>query len=262
MDLYGTSRLFEKNPRDAIIKQIQEDFNLAPLIAKAYFEQIERYFSEHTDLTFKTGKTFYEAVSFEEPSGKPLSECRRVPVTLTLSHENDLKVLRDEGLAALRKMRIERLTNEAKDQGGLLSHEDICILLTTSPATVKRDIAKLRKRGFSIPTRGYIKDIGPGVSHKRRIVELYLKGYQFTEIERKTGHSEESIRRYLDGFSHVALLTEKGVDLEKTRQITALGERLILEYQDLLRQFKKKLPYSERLAHLLHRVPYKKGGQR
>lgn len=143
-----------------------------------------------------------------------------------------------------------------------MSHEDLCILLTTSPATVKRDIAKVGKREFSIPTRDYIKDIGPGVSHKRKIVELYLKGYQFTEIERKTGHSEESIRRYLDGFSHVALLTEKGVDLEKTRQITSLGERLILEYQDLLRQFKKKLPYSERLAHLLHRVPYKKGGQR
>ena len=237
MDLCGTYRLFEKNPRDAIIKKIQEDFNLAPLIAKAYFEQIERYFSEHTDLTFKTDKTFYEAVSFEEPSGKPLSDCRRVPVTLTLNNENDLKVLREEGLAALKKMRIERLTNETKDQGGLLSHEDLCILLTISPATVKRDITKLRKKGFSIPTRGYIKDIGPGVSHKRRIVELYLKGYQFTEIERKTGHSEESIRRYLDGFSHAALLTEKGVDLEKTRQITSLAERLILEYQDLLRQF-------------------------
>jgi len=262
MDLYGTCRLFEKNPRDAIVKQIQEDFNLAPLIAKAYFEQIEKYFSEHTDLTFKTGKTFCEAVSFEEPSGKPLSECVRVPVTLTLNHENDLKVLREEGLATLRRMRIKRLTNEAKDQGGLLFHEDLCILLTTSPATVKRDIAKLRKRGFSIPTRGYIKDIGPGISHKKRIVELYLKGYQFTEIERRTGHSEESVRRYLDGFSHVALLTERQVDLDKIRQITALGERLILEYQDLLRQFKKKLPCSERLAYLLHRVPHKKGGRR
>jgi len=64
MDFYGTCRLFEKNPRDAIIKQIQEDFNLAPLIAKAYFEQIERYFSQHTDLTFKTGKTFYAGVFF------------------------------------------------------------------------------------------------------------------------------------------------------------------------------------------------------
>lgn len=262
MDFYGTCRLFEKNPRDAIIKQIQEDFNLAPLIAKAYFEQIERYFSQHTDLTFKTGKTFYEAVSFEEPSGKPLSECRRVPVTLTLNHENDLKVLREKGLAALRKVKIKRLTNEAKDQGGLLSHEDLCILLCTSPATVKRDIARLRRKGSSIPTRGYIKDIGPGISHKRKIVELYLKGYQFTEIERKTGHSEESIRRYLDGFSHVALLTEKEVDLNKIRQITALGERLILEYQNLLGQFKKKLPHSERLVSLLHRVPHKKGGQR
>ena len=48
-----------------------------------------------------------------------------------------------------------------------------------------------------MPTRGQIRDIGPGVSHKARVVQLYLWGLQFTEIERRTRHSEDSIRRYL-----------------------------------------------------------------
>jgi hypothetical protein len=40
-----------------------------------------------------------------------------------------------------------------------------------SPATIKRDVAVLREKGLSIPTRGQVKDIGKRVSHKIQIVE-------------------------------------------------------------------------------------------
>ena len=49
-------------------------------------------------------------------------------------------------------------------------------------------------------TRGNRMDIGPGTSHKAKIVELYLKGYEFTDIKRNTRHSSESIARYLKEF--------------------------------------------------------------
>ena len=64
----------------------------------------------------------------------------------------------------------------------LLSYEDLAVLLTTSPATVKRDIRALtRQSGYFVMTRGAKHDMGPGLSHKTgQILELYFKAYTFT----------------------------------------------------------------------------------
>jgi len=67
------------------------------------------------------------------------------------------------------------LTREAYDQGALLSYEDLAILLTTSPATIKRDIRHLKNDGKFIMTRGAKHDMGPSLSHKTQII-VYQKG--------------------------------------------------------------------------------------
>ena len=79
--------------------------------------------------------------------------------------------------------RILRLTQEAYDQEALLSYEDLAVLLTTSPATVKRDIRALKQSGYFVMTRGAKHDMGPGLSHKTQILELSFKAYTFTESE-------------------------------------------------------------------------------
>jgi len=58
------------------------------------------------------------------------------------------------------------------------------LLLNSSRRTIQREMAYLKKQEIIIPTRGSIQDIGPAISHKTRIVELYLKGYEYIEIER------------------------------------------------------------------------------
>lgn len=68
-----------------------------------------------------------------------------------------------------------------------MSYEDLAILLTTSPSTVKRDIRHLKHSGKFVMTRGAKHDMGPGISHKTQIIELYLKGYQFTEYYLRYG---------------------------------------------------------------------------
>jgi len=50
-------------------------------------------------------------------------------------------------------------------------------------------------------TNGHSQDIGPTVSHKMNIIKLFLKGYEHTEIEQRTRHTGESIKRYISGFS-------------------------------------------------------------
>jgi predicted transcriptional regulator len=250
MDTYGTKRLAYKNAKEAIIKQIGEDFNLTPILAKAHYEQMEKYFKEHINLRPNTGQISYEAIVDTDAPGKAIADCKRKAVMLTLCHNEDLKILADKGLSSARQNRIQRITQEAKAQGVLLTHEDLSYLLCTSPSTVKRDIAKLRKAGFFIPTRGQIKDIGKGISHKTKIVDMYVRGYQFTEIEHRTNHSSASIIRYLKDFSQVALLTKKKLTLDEIRLTMGISERLIKEYQTL---YKRHLynGSSRRLKQLL-----------
>ena len=59
-----------------------------------------------------------------------------------------------------------RISAEAREQGGLLTQEDLAKILMCDVRTIRRDIADLRKTDIVVPTRGTIKDIGPGVSHR------------------------------------------------------------------------------------------------
>jgi hypothetical protein len=46
MDAYGTARLAAKEAESAIVARICEDFNLTPVLARAHYEQMARYFAE------------------------------------------------------------------------------------------------------------------------------------------------------------------------------------------------------------------------
>jgi hypothetical protein len=141
------------------------------------------------------------------------------------------------------------LTREAIDQGALLSYEDIAMLLTTSPATVRRDARTSCKAGEVAMILGWKHDMGSGTSHKAQIIDLYFKGYQFTEIEPKTNHSQASVRRYLKDFVQIVALHRQRFSPAQIRQVTDLSERLIGEYLDLYSHYDRQK--NDRLALLV-----------
>lgn len=239
-DSYGIKRLESKNAKNAIIQKLANDFNLTPIIAEAYYSQVSQYFSEHSNVRLSSGEISYEAVSAEEPAGKHIRLCAKVTLKLKLIDINtDYQALADFGLAGLRRHRLERITRQAYDQNALLSYEDIAMILTTSPATIKRDVALLKKQGKFIITRGAKLDMGPGISHKTSIIELYLKGYTFTEIEQKTNHSELSVKRYLADFIQIASLLKQNFSLNQIRLIAQKSDRLVREYAQLYNYYSK-----------------------
>src|SRR5919106_2338292 len=185
MDAYGTARLAAKDAESAIVARICEDFNLTPVLARAHYQQMARYFADFGQVALRPGELCYLAVASEEPPGKPIVACRKVQVALELAAPEDLEVLRT-GLAAMRQQRLARLARQGQVQGGLLTVEDLAFLTCSSPATVKRDVAVCRRRDVAVPTRGQIKDIGPGLSHKAQGGRLWVWGLQFTEIEAPT----------------------------------------------------------------------------
>jgi biotin operon repressor len=222
-------RLQAKSPEEAIIEQISRDFNLAPFMARTQFEQMRRYFEQYFELARDVGQMTFLALSGDNPPGRPIAECRRVAVVLTLDSPDDLEALRN-GIAALRRSKIQRLTREAQEQGALLTQEDLARLLCASRSTVKRDIAQLRGEGIDVPTRGQIKDIGKGISHKGQIVQDWLAGYTFSQIKQRRWHSVHSIERYCLDFQRVIRLHKRDLKMADIRLSTGLSERLIKEY--------------------------------
>jgi len=223
------ARLLEKTPRKAIVEQLQRDFNLSSKMAEALHEEMCGYFAEHYNRKADSGQLTYVAVRAEEPAGRKLEECQRMAVTLTLHQADDLIALR-AGVAQLRQKRLLRLSEEAYTQGALLTHEDLACLLGSSLATIKRDVQTLRGQGLQVPTRGQIKDIGKGVSHKAQIVQDYLAGYTLSEIERRRHHSINSIQRYCKDFVRIIRLHNQDFTVSEIRHATCLSQRLIQEH--------------------------------
>ena len=101
---YGIKRIESKNARAAIIQKISADFNLMPIVAEAYYQQISTYFAQHADIQLTSGQICYEAVAAEEPAGKHIALAKKVSCRLKLNDvESDLEVLATYGLAGLRR---------------------------------------------------------------------------------------------------------------------------------------------------------------
>ncbi len=232
MEKSAIERLQAKSPEEAIIERIGRDFNLAPFMARTQFEQMRLYFEDYFGLKRDIGQVTMLALSAENPPGRGIAECKRMPINLTVDSPDDLEAFR-EGVAALRRSRIQRLTGEAQEQGALLTQEDLARVLCSSRSTVKRDIAELRAKGINVPTRGQVKDIGKGISHKTQIVRDWLNDYTFSQIRQRCRHSISSIGRYCSDFQRIIRLHVRGLNLADIRLATGLSERLIGEYLEL-----------------------------
>jgi len=256
MDQQLSKRLKSKSVKNAIINRMAEDFNLTPLLAEAYFNQVKSYFLEYTDPKLQPGQLQYLAIDDREPAGKPIDLCRKVSVSLSLHKpDEDLEVYKNSGLAGLRQHKLMRITKEAIEQGALLSYEDIAFLCTSSIATIKRDMARMRRNGRTIPTRGWRHDMGRGTTHKAQILDLYFKGHQFSEIEQRTHHSETAVKRYIQDFSKIILLHLKDFSIDQIRIATGFSNRLIDEYILLYQTYLKQ--DSTRLSDLFGPVKKK-----
>jgi DNA-binding Lrp family transcriptional regulator len=177
-----------------------------------------------------------------------------VEVTWTVdAGEEDLEVLRKHDQATLRQVRILRLVDEAMDQGGEPTQEDLAKGLGVTARTIRSDIAALEAEGYRVATRGKLRGVGRGQSHKVIIVELYLKRCTYTEIMRRIRHSAYAIKRYLQTFGRVVMLTRKGLTVREIAFAVAISERLAQEYLALYQRY--NIPeYQERLEEMVQMV--------
>jgi hypothetical protein len=235
---------FRRTLSHTVEQQIYFDLQKDYGFPRAVCRSLVGMFHEYLDLYFGSSRSgnqiVFHATAFDVPPGRPSEEMRTVPVMLTMFDEQDVITTSEEGQTALLHKRILRLTTEAYDQGGLLTQADLAVLLGQGVRTIKRTISDIQEDGAMVYTRGNMRDIGPGISHKTKILELYLKGYEYTDIERRTKHSGMAIMRYVKEFSRFVILKEEGYDRLELRMITDISEKLVDEYDELYKRFNKK----------------------
>ena len=238
-DTKSLTNVWKKTNEQQLFNELETEYGFSPATSRSLVQLMHEFVDDNYGNLRNDNQIIYHAVSSDEPPGKLMTKMRLVPVTLTLSQPDDADILSSQGISGLRKHKLQRMANEAYDQGGLLVQEDLALLLTTSTRTIQRDMKELREQEIEIPTRGSIQDIGPTVSHKTKIIELYLKGYEYTEIEQRTRHTGDSIKRYITGFSKVILLSQKNYSPQQIRELTSQSEKVVSEYLALYETYKE-----------------------
>jgi len=214
--------------------ELQQGYGLSPVEALALARRVQDLVDERTGLARQPGQITYQAIAVDEPPGKPLRLCRKVPVHLTVVGEGDAQTWAHEGAHTLRQLRIQRLVYEALMQGGALSQEDLSCILGLSQRTIKRAFARYRQQGQALPSRGEIQDMGRGVSHKVPVIRRYVEDVSLTRISRSLGqHGIDSMARYLRHFALVMILTDRGLTRGQMQSVIGISENLVSEYQGL-----------------------------
>ena len=222
--------------------EVTNGYGLSPVEAQALYEFNHQFSEQYLNSRRTAGQVIVSAVALGEPAGKPLKECRLLPVTITFHSDEDLEIIGLHGVAGLRRYRILRMTEEALNLRATLTQEQLAFLNTCDRSTVARDIKTLKQEGIEVPTRGYILDIGPGVSHKTKSVDLYLQGMDCSVIARRMYHAPSSIFRYLNMFTRVFVLFEDGYTPEDMRHIVNISPKLCGEYIRLIEKHKETSP--------------------
>lgn len=225
-------RLALKTPESSFLRVLQEEFEFSPRVSQEVLTTAkEMLVGGLPAAALRPGQIRQVVASLDAPFGPPLAEIAKIEVTLTVdAGADDAEVLAREGRAAVRRGRILRLTAEAIEQGGVLTQEDLARALRVEARTIRRDVQILEAEGHLVHTRGRVKGVGRGQTHKVRIIELWLDREGYDKISRWVHHSLQSIKRYISTFQRIAVLHRKQTPVEEIAFLTRSSVRLVTDY--------------------------------
>jgi hypothetical protein len=253
-------RLTVKTLDQVFIMRVKEGLGCSQFEAEALTNLVkEVYFPWLSQPeAIQAGQLAMTAVSADEPGHKPLSQCKMMPVVLTLyageeDHQYRLSQGRN-GVAALRQQQIERMAHEALDQGALLTAEDLAFrIFNCGLRTISRDLKALADRDVVVPLRSQQKDAGRALTHRVQAVELYLKRYTFTQIRQRIYHSLSAIANYIVTFAVVVAHTRDDHSVDEIAFLMQISPTLVRQYQELYEHYDTP-EYRERINEIIATV--------
>ena len=230
MNKQAIERLEAKTPQRRFKQVMEKDFELAPRVAKAVLDEANEILLGGLNRP-EPGQSRKVLVRRSAPHGRRLRDTDLVEIAWTVdAGEEDQRILEKHGKGSLRRKRIRRLLTEALEQGAVATQEDLAQVLQTSVRTIKRDFTKMNEQGKTLPTRGYVRGIGRGHTHKAQIITRWLRGETYDEIVLHEHHSLASIQRYIRVFVQVIQLHRRGFTEEEVATLAQISLYLVREY--------------------------------
>jgi len=199
---------------------------------------VETYYRYSDNSFLKPGQMVWHAVPVDEfpAKAKSISQTKLKPVVLDIISDSDIEDFKKPiHHRTLRIKRVERWTNQALEQGALLSQLDLAVLLSVNEFTAGNYVREFQSLyGRQLPTRGNVQLIGSGQTHKKEILSYYLKGFLVPSICQRTNHSKDSVERYIRDFEAVKLLASKFDNINTISLITRLSKSVVNQYVDLI----------------------------
>jgi len=264
MDKQQLGRLQAKTPEQRYLSILEDDFDQPPRVAQVLLEEAKKCLLG-TGSELRPGQIRVILTVREAGHGQALRKTKKSEVTLTLdAGQEDRQVQQEHGIIALRRVRIQRLLDEALGQGTVATQEDLAQILQVSVRTIKRDCHSLEEEGIYLPTRGKLKGIGRGQTHKAQIVGRWIRGETYDQIRRNTRHSVIAIQRYVQTFVRMIDLHQQGYSEDQIALLLERGVALVREYLAIYKQHDTP-QYRDRLTEQLERLSkgsrVKKGAQ-
>lgn len=250
-------RYLHKSSEGEFLYELEHSFELSQKLSEQILITAKECLVRENTLC--EGQIEVSVIGIEERSGKILEKLEKRKVVLTIdAGRPDIEALKLFGRIGLRRIKIQRITEEAMEQEGVLSQEDLGKYLSCTKRTIQRDIRAIKKSGIEVITRGVLHNIGRGQTHKVKIIGMYLDGKTYSEIKLSVRHSVGAIKRYIESFTKVLMCHKSKIYGRKTISVvTGLSEGLVQQYQDLIRESRKDSIRRSNLSYLESRNSYK-----
>lgn len=249
-------RLGEKTAEAMFVQRLESEFHIAPRIGRQVLETAqESLLGNGSEPVLQVGQMEVVVAGVNAAFGPRLRDSKRVRVRLTVDNgEEDAEQREQAGAESVRRGRILRVTEEAIEQGGVLTQEDLARLLQVDRRTIERDIQVLGKAGHSVQTRGVLKNAGRGQTHKVKIIELWLNREGYDKIARWVHHSPQAIKRYVSTFLRMVVLVRQGKSAEEIGFLTQSSAKLVKDYLSLYEKAQGIPHQCEKLEEEIARV--------
>jgi hypothetical protein len=242
-----TKTLDTIDEQDRLEKKLLSDHGYSLASAKLFMQELRDLALSLKQSGRQPGQIITFGVAADEPPGRSLSEAHLKLVRLDYISADDWSLVMRTSAADLKWQRLMRLCTQSYEQGVALSLADLAHLLGISVDGVQKSIKK--HDDVILPTRGRVADMGSTLSHSEKIISLYMDGYTETEIKRRTGHSYDSIERYIFDFARVTCLQERGMPVNLIRQALSMSKRVVTKYLELYERFNAP-DFSFRMARI------------
>lgn len=230
------SRLQAKSLDAQFMNDMVIGLNCSPFEAEAMVEKVHEIYKPLFDTSqgLKPGQIEVTVIDASVAPNVPLAKAKQRLVTLTLhGGEEDIETRKNGSVSALRQKRLCRMCQEAFQQGGLLTLEDLANLFNCGVRTLVNDLAVLREKKIVPTLRSTTKDMGRAITHRRMIITLWLQGFEYSEIASRASHSVDSVANYVDKFKRCAALLGSGFDVHAVALMVKLSTSLTQEFQQI-----------------------------